>query len=255
MKIVDPANPIPKYLQISTWLKNQIQNGAYRTGDRIPTELELSRLCGVNRNTLRQAISELVSEGLLRKEKGVGSFVSSTRPVALKHKLSHITSFRDDLQEQGLTEHSRILKKSAEKPGHNVTQALNIGDDSRVVVIRRLRTGDEIPLIYEESYLSADSFGRILNMDLTGSMYKILSEKFRISLNRCEQTIQAINLKGKIARYLNLTENAAGIFMKSITYDDSNRPIEVLYSYYRGDRYVFEVELGRYHITEKPLKN
>ncbi len=255
MKIVDPSNPIPKYLQISAWLKNQVQIGVYRTGDRIPTELELSGLCGVNRNTLRQAISELVSEGILRKEKGVGSFVSSRRPISLKHKLNHITSFRDDLNEQGLTENTKILKKSTENPGRPIVSTLNIEETSSVVVIRRLRTGDDIPLIYEESYLSADYFGRILKMDLTGSMYKILSEKFMVTLNRFEQTIQAVNLKGKIARYLNLTENAAGIFMKSITYDDTNRPIEVLYSYYRGDRYVFEVELGRYHITEKPLKN
>jgi len=96
-------------------------------------------------------------------------------------------------------------------------------------------------------------FKDILDMDLTGSMYKIISEHFNIVLARCEQTIRAVNLKGKIAKILDLAENSAGIFMESITFDQNSIPIEVLYSYYRGDKYIFEVELGRYRIKENNI--
>ena len=54
LKIVDATNPIPKYLQISAWLKELIQNGRYRPGEKLPSEVELSQVCGVNRNTLRK---------------------------------------------------------------------------------------------------------------------------------------------------------------------------------------------------------
>ena len=60
---------MPKYLQISAWLKEVIQTGRYKVGERLPSEVELSKMCGVNRNTLRQAIAELTSAGILRKEK------------------------------------------------------------------------------------------------------------------------------------------------------------------------------------------
>ena len=66
MKIVDDSNPIPKYLQISTWLKELIQTGRYKAGEKLPSEVQLSKMCGVNRNTVRQAISELTVIGLLR---------------------------------------------------------------------------------------------------------------------------------------------------------------------------------------------
>ncbi len=69
LKIVDASNPIPKYLQISGWLKEVIQTGRYKVGERLPSEVELSQMCGVNRNTLRQAVAELTAVGLLRKEK------------------------------------------------------------------------------------------------------------------------------------------------------------------------------------------
>ena len=120
-------------------------------------------------------------------------------------------------------------------------------------MVCRLRAGNGIPLIYEESCLPYDMFKNILNMDLTGSMYKIISERFNIVLARCEQTIRAVNLKGNIANILDLPENSAGIFMESITFDQNSIPIEVLYSYYRGDKYIFEVELGRYRIKENNI--
>lgn len=250
MKVVDPSNPIPKYLQISAWLKELIQTGRYKKGEKLPSEIELSKMCGVNRNTLRQAIAECVSAGLLRKEKGMGTFVSSSKPLALKHKLKRISSFRDDLREIGIKENTKVLKRSIEDAENHVSKTLVLGENSKVIVVRRLRAGNDTPFIYEESYLPRDMFNEILDMDLTGSMYKIFSEQFNIVLTRCEQTIRAINLKGKIARILNVPENSAGIFMESVTFDENSIPVEVLCSYYRGDKYVFEVELGRYHIQE-----
>jgi GntR family transcriptional regulator len=82
-------------------------------------------------------------------------------------------------------------------------------------------------------------------------MYQILHECFSINLTRCEQTIRTVNLKGRIASYLNVPENTAAFFMESLTYDGNNCPVELLYSYYRGDKYVFEVELSRYHIRQE----
>ena len=254
MKVVDSSNPIPKYLQISAWLKELIQTGRYTEGDKLPSEIELSKTCDVNRNTLRQAIAELVSAGILRKEKGMGTFVSSSIPLALKHKLKSISSFRDDLREIGINDDTEILKKGIEDAKNHVSKTLLLGANNRVVVVRRLRAGNDVPFIYEESHLPGDMFKQILDMDLTGSMYKLLSERFNIVLARCEQTIRAINLKGKIAKILELPENSAGIFMESVTFDENSIPVEVLYSYYRGDKYMFEVELGRYRIQENNLE-
>ena len=255
MKVVDTSNPIPKYIQISTWLKELIQTGRYKKGDKLPSEIELSKTCNVNRNTLRQAIAELVSAGILKKEKGMGTFVSSSMPVALKHQLKSISSFRDDLRELGVKENTKVLKKSIEEAKNHISKTLLMGANNRVVVVRRLRAGDDVPYIYEESYLPGDMFRQITDMDLTGSMYELFSKRFNIVLARCEQTIRAINLEGKIARILKVPENSAGIFMESITFDENSIPVEVLYSYYRGDKYIFEVELGRYRIQENGLED
>ncbi len=250
MRVVDPSNPVPKYLQISVWMRDLIRTGRFKNGEKLPSEVELSKMCQVHRNTLRQAIADLVSQGVLRKEKGFGTFVAVTAPVAVKHRLKQISSFKDDLEEIGIKEKTVILKTEVIEAPALVAERLVLGPEGRVVVIRRLRTGDGIPLIYEESHLPYEMFKSITGMDLTGSMYKIISKQFNTVLERSEQAIMAVSLKKKIARLLTLQENAAGLFMESVTYNDGNIPIEVLYSYYRGDKYRFEIELGRYRLKD-----
>jgi GntR family transcriptional regulator len=255
MNIIDPDNPIPKYLQISAWIKELIQSGRYEKGSNLPSELELARICQVNRNTLRQAISELTSAGMLRKEKGRGTFVCADTPLAITHKIKSISSFSADLCELGIKEKTKIIKKGVEEAKEQLARKLILSSNGKVVVIRRLRIGNQVPFIYEESYLPHSIFKDILKMDLTGSMYQIISDRFNVTLARSDQTIRAVNLKGRIASYLNVPENTAAFFMESLTYDENNLPVELLYSYYRGDKYIFEVELGRYHIKENYLQD
>ena len=85
-----------------------------------------------------------------------------------------------------------------------------------------MRTGDEIPLIYEETYLPEDLFEGILDMDLTGSIYEIFTNTFNIELARCEQTIRAVNMKKNIASLFGLKKHAAALYMESVTYNDRN---------------------------------
>ena len=253
MKIVDESNPIPKYLQISTWLKELIQTGRYKADEKLPSELELSQMCGVNRNTLRQAIGELAAEGLLRKEKGTGTFVISPSSNGLRHKLERISSFRDMLGQSGIKAKTRVISKRIENADDYVVGNLFLGSSKKVIVIRRVRAGNGTPYIYEESYLPADMFEGILDLDLTGSMYDLMSKHFGVELARGKQTISAVNLIPEIAKILKVPVNSAAIFAEYITYNEKSMPIELLHSYYRGDKYTLEIELGRYHTKPNGL--
>lgn len=247
LKIVDETNPIPKYLQISAWLKELIQSGRYKVGEKLPSEVELSKMCGVNRNTLRQAISELTAVGILRKEKGTGTFVGSATAFELKHKLERISSFRDMLGKSAIQANTKIIKKVVEDADDLVAETLFLGSSKKVIVVGRIRAGNGIPYIYEESYLPAVIFSGMLEFDLTGSMYDIISEQYNIVLARCKQTISAVNIHRKISKILQIPPNSAVIFSESVTFDEKSMPVELLYSYHRGDKYKLEIELGRYH--------
>ena len=247
VKIVDSSNPIPKYLQISAWLKELIETGRYQQGAQLPSEVELAKMCDVTRTTVRQAIAELTAKGLLRKEKGTGTFVSAQAPAELRQKLTHISSTTDLMQSSGITQKSKVLEKRIVQADDNIAKQLFLGANKKVILVRRVRMGDGTPYVFEESYLPLDLFKDILDLDLTGSLYKIISEQFNVELARCAQTISAVNLNAEIAKILRLPKNAAGIFMESLTFDENSIPVELLYSYLRGDTYKLEIELGRYH--------
>jgi GntR family transcriptional regulator len=247
LNIVDESNPIPKYIQISTWIKGLLQSGRYKVGDKIPSEAELTKMCSVNRNTVRQAISELSALGLLRKERGKGIFVAAASSLELRHKLESISSFTELMQSRGIKQSSKILKQGVIIAEENITKTLLLGSNKKVILVCRVIEGNDIPIIYEETYLPYDNFKGILNMDLSGSMYKIITENFNVVLARSNQIISSVNLDHKISKILKIPSNSAGYYIESLTFDEHNMPIELLYSYHRGDKYKLEIELERYH--------
>ena len=74
---LDRHTPVPLYYQLKQMILAQIKDGTLQTGDMLPTELELCQRYGVSRQTIRQALGELVFEGYLHRHKGRGTFAVS----------------------------------------------------------------------------------------------------------------------------------------------------------------------------------
>ena len=237
---------VPKYIQISQWLTDMIQKGRYAAHDKLPSESKLSQLFQVNRNTVRQAISDLVVKGLIQKKNGVGSFVTPRRAQPVKYTLQNISSFTDDMIRMGIVPQTKLLRQSVIEAPPGVAEKLMLGKEKMVILTERLRIGNRIPLVIERSYLPYQEYRDILKMRLTGSLYHILTRRFHVELHRSIQTFHAILLSGKDARRLGVPPRSPGIFLESIIYDSKNIPVEVEHSFHRGDKYIFEVESGRY---------
>jgi len=242
---------VPKYIQISNWLMEMIQKGRYAVNDKLPSESKLSELFQVNRNTVRQAISDLVAKGLVQKKNGVGSFVLGRALTPVKYTLQHISSFTDDMIRMGIVPQTRLIHQSVIEAPPDVADKLMQGKEKRVILTERLRLGNRIPLVIERSYLPYQEYKGILKMRLTGSLYHLLTKKFHVELHRSIQTFRAITLSGKDSKLLALPPRASGIFLESIIYDLKNIPVEVLHAFHRGDKYIFEVESGRYRYNLK----
>jgi GntR family transcriptional regulator len=237
---------VPKYLQISQWLTEMIQKGRYALNDKLPPESKLAELFRVNRNTVRQAISDLVAKGIIRKKNGVGSFVIGRTVQPVKYSLQHISSFTDDMIHMGVSPKTRLINKSVIEAPADVAEKLMLGKEKRVILTERLRLGNNIPLVIERSYLPHNEYKAILKMRLTGSLYHLLTKKFRVELHRSVQTFRAILLSNADAKWLRVIPRSPGIFLESVIYDSKNIPVEVLHAFHRGDKYIFEVESGKY---------
>ncbi len=245
---------VPKYIQISNWLTEMIQKGRYGNHDKLPSEARLSELFRVNRNTVRQAIADLVARGLVQKRNGVGSFVVGRPFQPVTYTLQHISSFTDEMNRRDITPKTRLIHKSVIDAPPDVSEKLMLGKEKGVILTERLRLGNQIPLVIERSYLPHQEFKGLLKMRLTGSLYHLLTRRFHVELHRSIQTFRAIALSGADAALLEVPARSPGIFLESVIYDSKNIPVEVLHAYHRGDKYVFEVVSGEYRYDLKGLK-
>ena len=242
---------VPKYIQISNWLMEMILKGRYGVQEKLPSESKLSYLFRVNRNTVRQAISDLVAKEIVQKKNGVGSFVIARSLQPVKYTLQHISSFTDDMIRMGIIPQTKLINKSVIEAPSDVVEKLMLGKEKMVILTERLRLGNRIPLVIERSYLPYKEYKDILKMRLTGSLYHLLTIKFHVKLHRSHQTLRAIALSGKDAKLLGIAPRSPGIFLESVIYDSQNIPVEVLHAFHRGDKYLFEVESGRYRYDVK----
>lgn len=243
---LDKESPIPLYLQLARRLEGLIAEGALPVGSRLPGEDELARRFRLNRNTVRHALSLLVQYGVVQKERGVGSFVRRGRVLTPVHSLDRMTSFLDDFELGSVAIEDTILTQDRLPAPSDLAAKLGLRPGGHLVRIERLRLADGMPFVLERQYYDFRTFGRLLELDIRGSMYQLLIREFQADLHHSVQTLRAVRPPADIARRLRLPAETPCMFLESIAFDSSDRPLEVLQSYYRGDRYTFRVESGRY---------
>lgn len=244
--LLDPNSNLPKYAQILNWIHGMIKRGKIRVGDQIPTEEELARMFGVNRMTVRQAIDELSVEKMIERKRGKGTFLVSQKPKDLVYQLEHISSFTDDMSALGITSRTDTRLMEVIEPTANVRDLLSLKKMDKVIYTLRVKYAEDDPVLIERSYLPHSEFKDILDMNLDGSLYHILVEHFNITLHHSVQIFSAILSSKEDTELFNLKRRCPCIMVESVIYDPNYVPIEVLCSYFRGDKYKFRVNSGEY---------
>ena len=232
---------LPLYLQLKRMIKAQIQDGRLAPGDRVPSERELSDQFGMSRMTARQALIELVREGLLYREQGRGTFVAAQK---VSQGLLTVTSFTEDMHSRGIVPSSVVLSLTTQSPSMPERERLRLDLGEQMVCIRRLRLGDGRPMALEEASLPQFMADGIEHYDLAhGSLYTFLKSR-HIELQGAHQTLEAILADEEQATLLAVPPGAPLLLLERLSYDQLGRPAEFVRAVYRADRYRFYVELG-----------
>jgi GntR family transcriptional regulator len=245
---VDKSNPIPLYLQLADWLEARLAQGELPVGARLPPETILAEEFELNRNTVRQAIGMLVQKGLVQKRRGVGTFVTRKDTLYPVHQLGRMTSFVDDFEFRAVDIENRVLAREKLPAPAEIAERLGIPPGDFVVRVERLRLADRTPFVLERGYYPHGPFGRMLDMDLRGSIYQLLVRDFNADLHHSVQTLRAVRPAREIALKLEISRSIPCMLLQSLAYSAQDVCLEVLQSFYRGDRYLFRVESGEYRL-------
>ncbi|HZR44518.1 MAG TPA: GntR family transcriptional regulator [Ktedonobacteraceae bacterium] len=250
MSTIFRNSPLPRYFQLKEILREKIRSGEWKPGDHIPSERELSEQYGISRMTARQAITDLVNEGLFYREKGKGTFVSRHK---VTQQLIRLTGFNEDMRARGLRPGTKVLSAQMSPADQSTAERLHIEPGHLLFCLRRLRLADAQPLAIETSQLNFPGCEKLLEEDLEGnSLYRLLETQYGLPLLEAEQELEAGLAGEEEARLLQIPVGSPVLFTRRTTYTDRNQPIEYARAVYRGDKYTFFTQLKREQLMPDP---
>lgn len=234
---LDSAGRAPLYLRLQDALRGAIDRGQLKAQDAIPAERELAQDFKVSRITVRKAIEGLVSEGMLIRRQGAGTFVSGR----VEKQFAKLTSFSEDMVARGRAPSSKWLLKAegAVTPDEALTLGLSPG--TPVYRFHRIRFADDSPMALEQSTIAGYGLPALATVDT--SLYTALEAAGNRPV-RALQRLRAVLFNKEQAALLNVEPGAPGLFIERRGFLEDGRTVEMTHSWYRGDAYDFVAELN-----------
>jgi GntR family transcriptional regulator len=232
---LDKNSFTPMYFQIQSQLLKMIESGRLRAGDALPSEEELSRICGVSRMTSRQALQVLKSKGFVSRRKGQGSFVSQPR---VEKDITHLCGFTAEMRALGMKATSKVLEQDVSPATLEVASKLGISVKAPVYRLLRLRLADGLPIAIEEIRLPHDRFAGVEKLDFSRlSLYQTLRDRYEIRVSRADEILEARSANKREADLLGIQVRSSLLAISRTLWSTDGLPVETAESVYRGDRY------------------
>jgi DNA-binding GntR family transcriptional regulator len=238
---VDKSSPVPLYFQIAQSLRSAIEKGTLAPGDRLENELQLCERLSVSRPTVRQAIQRLVDEGLVVRQRGVGTVVVNRR---IQRRLA-LSSLYEDLKDAGREPTTRVLSARETPADDEVAAALDVPPQATVLLVERLREADGQPLAVMRNYLPSGMLGKDEAESLLSEsgLYETLRQR-GVRFHAAEEVIGARKATVDEAELLKAPRGSTVLTMTRLATDPAGRAIEYGVHAYLAERYSFRVVLG-----------
>ncbi len=243
MPILERSNPLPLYYQLKEVLKQQIRAGHLAPHTAIPSEPELVTQYHVSRATVRQALTELVHEGLLYRQHGRGTFVCE--PRVQQQTVSELTSLSEELRRRGKHPGGMLFVSELVRGSQTVREQLRLTDEEQVVRLERLRTADDVAIAYEIDYLpyprAANVYQRAKEV-AEGSLYNLMASE-GMQPYIAEQSLKADRASAHEAELLRISAEEIGVRLYCTAFDETGAPIEYTEAFFPANLYEFHLTL------------
>ncbi|GAB2571257.1 GntR family transcriptional regulator [Gracilibacillus alcaliphilus] len=240
--MINRNNPLPLYVQLKHIINEKIETGEWKRGEATPTELELQKSFDLSRTTVRQALTELVFEGVLERVQGKGTFVADKKLEPIRPGL---TGFTQDMEAQGHEVSSIIVDKKMIQPEMDIQRSLGLKDGEQVWKLERIRLVNDVPIGYHETYLNTMATPNV-NLD----KYDFVSDSLYVSLEReglilgdSDETVEAMLPNKSYAEIFEIDPNVPVLNLKRIVRLSDGTPYEFSNMHYRADKYKYTIKL------------
>lgn len=237
---IDRNSPMPLYYQLKQILATRIDSGEWKPGDILPTEYQIQDMFDVSRTTVRQALSELESEGKVSRYRGRGTFVNKPK---ISHNPEEYPNLAARLSQQGIRAGWRLLSHEWVSPPEEIAEQLQVTTGQKVFCLRRLRLEDDDPIGYHTAYVAPDFASIIDKSSFTeGGSLRYLRAVNTLDHSTANRILEAVPASSEESTLLDVPKGAPLLQIRRLVISADNKPVEAFRGVYRGDRF-------QYHIT------
>lgn len=240
----DPAtHGTPLFAKVRDQLRAEILDGQLTSGAQLPSESELIARFGVSRITVRRALAELQSAGLISTVSGKGSFVS--RP---NHARAHgpLVGVLETIRRRGHRAHGRLVSHRQVPASAEIAQALGIAPGTPVGAVTVLRYCDDLPFVIGTSWFDPALSARVAAEDLSElDVTVVIEEVLGLRIARTRVRVQAVVADARTARRLRCEAGAAILRLRTTSYGFDGQAVSYAITDCRGDLMDYRVTLHR----------
>jgi GntR family transcriptional regulator len=234
---------VPLYYQMATLLREMIVSGRFKVGDRFPTEAELVKEYGVSRITVREALSTLQEEELIRRSAGKGTFVDKaptpTDTLPMDGTLNGLIGM-------GLATAPRLIDLREVEVAPHEAKVLGMEPGTPIVRAERIRYFKGRPYCYIVNHVPVEIGRQIKKSDWErGSLLRLIEKSLGIELGDADEIVRASLADAHLARWLDVRIGAPLLLVEYLIRASDGRPVETAVIYYRSDAHLFALHLTR----------
>lgn len=233
----------PLYQQIKTLLLQSLDQGEWKPGEAIPSELDLAARFQVSQGTVRKAIDELAADNLVIRRQGKGTYVSTHNEAKVRYRFLRLTP--DDGHQP--TTSSEIIACHRVKAPPEIAALLSLRTVDTVINIQRVLSFDNTPTILDHIWLPAQVFKGMTTdaiMQNREPLYAWFEGQFGVSMVRADESIRAVAADEVIAQRLQVSVGSPLLQVERVAYTYGERPMEVRQGLYITNHFHYRNSLN-----------
>lgn len=233
---IDPSLPTPIYRQIADQIESEVATGKLSPGTMLPSEPQLSKEFGISRGTIRKAISTLVSDNVVERRQGKGTFIK-------KDKISYpfaqeLISYAETMKKKGIDFKTELLKYEIRTAPVEIQKIFNVSEDTHLLYLERLRKVEGIPTILLKNWVNFNCVPGVLNVDFTQEgLFEAIEKYGNLKLKYGIRNFTATIATNEQMELLKISEPIALLKINQYTYDQNDKVIEYSDAFLRTDKY------------------
>lgn len=240
MNSIERSKPKPLYIQLEELIRDNIDNGIWKSQTAIPSESELSKEFNLSRMTIRTACQNLVQEGTLYRVPGKGTFVSE--PKIMTESLAYM-GFREQLERMGYETTTKLLDSTIIQASSSVARKLRIPEGTSVMLIERMRYLKGKPISLHYSYIPIQLCEGLEKHDLVDEqLCVILETEYQLRPSRIQETLESVKASKKESQLFCVDEAYPLLILADILFDRDEMPYEYSKVVFRGDKIKLKYE-------------